>query len=214
MKKLNKNSLEKYIKLNKGNYIKSNNAQGITLIALIVTIVVMIVVAGVTINMTIGENGIFTKAVKAKEMQEAAEIKERLELKQLDARLALGGENMTLENYLKYLVDQGMIDESDIEDTTDSNIKTILVDNKYIYTVVKKDDGTIELEYEGKAGKLLPKIKSVNTKSTTSSIEVKVDATRVDGGEYRFYIKDVASGEDYKKKEANKTGEYTFIGLE
>ena len=214
MKKVNKNSFKKYIKFNKENCIKSNNTQGITLIALIVTIVVMIVVAGVTINMTIGENGIFTKAVKAKEMQEAAEVKERLELKQLDARLALGGENMTLENYLKYLVDQGMIDESDIEDTEDSNVKTILVDDKYMYTVVKKDDGTIELEYEGKAGKLLPKIKSVNTKSTTSSIEVKVDATRVDGGEYRFYIKDVTSGEDYKKKGTNKTGEYTFTGLE
>ena len=213
MKKLNRNSLENYIKLNKENCIKRNN-EGITLIALIVTIVVMIVIAGVSINMTIGENGIFTKAVKAKEMQETAEIKEKFELKQAEARIALGGESLTLENYLKYLVDQGMIDESDIEDTADSNIKTILVDNKYIYTVVKKDDGSIGLEYEGKTGKLLPKIKSVNTKSTTSSIEVKVDATRVDGGEYRFYIKDVASGEDYKKKETNKTGEYIFTGLE
>ena len=214
MKKLNRNSLEKYIKLNKGNCIKSNNAQGITLIALIVTIVVMIVIAGVAINMTIGENGIFTKAVKAKEMQETAAVKEKLELKQVEASVALGGGSLTLEDYLKYLVDQGMIDESDIEDTADDNVKTILVDNKYIYTVVKKDDGSIGLEYEGKAGKLLPKIKSVNTKSTTSSIEVKVDATRVDGGEYRFYIKDVASGEDYKKKQTNKTGEYTFTGLE
>ena len=174
----------------------------------------MIVIAGVTINVTVGENGIFTKAVKAKEMQEAAEIKERLELKQLDARLASGGGNLTLEDYLKYLVDQGMIDESDIEDTDNSNEKTILVDDKYIYTVVKKDDGTIELEYEGKAGKLLPKIKSIEVTPTTSSITVKVDATRVDKGEYRFYIKDVANGEDYKKKETNKTGEYTFTGLE
>ena len=137
MKKLNRNSLENYIKLNKENCIKRNN-EGITLIALIVTIVVMIVIAGVSINMTIGENGIFTKAVKAKEMQETAEIKEKFELKQAEARIALGGESLTLENYLKYLVDQGMIDESDIEDTADSNIKTILVDNKYIYTVVKK----------------------------------------------------------------------------
>ena len=194
--------------------IATKQSKGITLIALIVTIVVMIVVAGVTINMTVGENGIFTKAVKAKEMQEAAEIKERLELKQLDARLALGGENMTLENYLKYLVDQGMIDESDIEDAVDSNTKTILVDDKYIYSVIKNDDGSITLEYEGKAGKLLPKIKNIEVKPTTNSITVKVDATRVDGGEYRFYIKDVASGEDYKNKQTNKTGEYTFTGLE
>ena len=194
--------------------IATKQSKGITLIALIVTIVVMIVVAGVSINMTVGENGIFTKAVKAKEMQEAAEIKERLELKQLDARLALGGENMTLENYLKYLVDQGMIDESDIEDTVDSNVKTILVDDKYIYSVIKNDDGSITLEYEGKAGKLLPKIKNIEVKPTTNSITVKVDPTRVDGGEYRFYIKDVASGEDYKNKQTNKTGEYTFTGLE
>ena len=194
--------------------IELQEQRAITLIALIVTIVVMIVVAGVTINMTIGENGVFTKAVKAKEMQEAAEIKERLELKQLDARIALGGENMTLENYLKYLVDQGMIDESDIEDGADSNTKTILVDDKYIYTAIKNDDGSITLEYEGKAGRLLPKIKNVEVKATTNSITIKVDATRVDGGEYRFYIKDIASGEEYKKEETNKTGEYTFTSLE
>ena len=204
------------LKEKRNRYIEkaTKQSKGITLIALIVTIVVMIVVAGVTINMTVGENGIFTKAVKAKEMQEAAEVKERLELKQLDARLALGGENMTLENYLKYLVDQGMIDESDIEDTVDSNTKTILVDDKYIYSVIKNDDGSITLEYEGKAGKLLPKIKNIEVKPTTNSITVKVDATRVDGGEYIFYIKDIESGKDYVKEGTNKTGEYTFTDLE
>ena len=51
--------------------------QGITLIALVITIVVLIILASVAINMTIGENGIFTRAVEAKRQQEIANIKER-----------------------------------------------------------------------------------------------------------------------------------------
>ena len=38
--------------------IKKNN-QGITLIALIITVIVMLILAAVAINMTIGDNGIF-----------------------------------------------------------------------------------------------------------------------------------------------------------
>lgn len=40
--------------------------QGITLIALVITIVVLIILAGVTINTIIGENGIIIKAQEAK----------------------------------------------------------------------------------------------------------------------------------------------------
>ena len=45
---------------------KSNNL-GITLIALIITIIILIILAGVTINLSIGENGLFSKAKYAKE---------------------------------------------------------------------------------------------------------------------------------------------------
>ena len=40
---------------------------GITLIALIVTIIVMLILVGVTVNLTLGENGIFKHAGSAKE---------------------------------------------------------------------------------------------------------------------------------------------------
>ena len=40
--------------------------QGITLIALVVTIVVLLILAGVSIAMLIGENGIITRASEAK----------------------------------------------------------------------------------------------------------------------------------------------------
>ena len=41
--------------------------KGITLIALVITIVVLIILAGVAINLTLGENGVFRKAKYAKE---------------------------------------------------------------------------------------------------------------------------------------------------
>ena len=43
----------------------TNNNKGITLIALVITIIVLLILAGVTINLTLGENGIFRTAEQA-----------------------------------------------------------------------------------------------------------------------------------------------------
>jgi len=49
---------------------------GITLIALVITIVVLIILAGVTLNLTLGENGIFKKAEDAKQNYQIAQEEE------------------------------------------------------------------------------------------------------------------------------------------
>ena len=49
------------------------NVKGITLIALVVTIVVLLILAGISISMLTGENGIIKRAVEAKEESEKAE---------------------------------------------------------------------------------------------------------------------------------------------
>ena len=54
------------------NAQKSSN--GITLIALVITIIVLIILAGVRINLVLGNNGIITRAREAKNnYQKAAE---------------------------------------------------------------------------------------------------------------------------------------------
>ncbi len=58
---------------------------GITLIALVVTIIVLIILAGVSINMLVGENGIITQAQKAKEETEQAKEDELRRLTALEA---------------------------------------------------------------------------------------------------------------------------------
>ena len=54
---------------NRENFLKCKNIEnkGITLVALVVTIVVLLILAGVSINLVVGNNGIITQAKKARE---------------------------------------------------------------------------------------------------------------------------------------------------
>ena len=56
------------------------NTRGITLIALVVTIVVLLILAAVSISMLGGENGIITQAQKSKEATEQAKVQEIVDL--------------------------------------------------------------------------------------------------------------------------------------
>lgn len=60
------------------NIIRNRQNKGITLIALVVTIVVLIILAGVSINLVIGSNGIMSKAKQSKIRTSLASYKEQL----------------------------------------------------------------------------------------------------------------------------------------
>ena len=56
------------------------NNKGITLIALVITIIVLLILAGVSIAMLTGQNGILTQAGNAKTDTAKAEAKEAIKL--------------------------------------------------------------------------------------------------------------------------------------
>ena len=64
--------------------------KGITLIALVVTIIVLIILAGVSISLVLGENGIVNKAKKAKENTELAKTEEETMLNDLAKQIEEG----------------------------------------------------------------------------------------------------------------------------
>lgn len=66
-------------------FIKEKN--GITLIALVITIVILIILAGVLINLTISNNGLFTRTKLAKQKYEYAQIKEQIEITLTEVRV-------------------------------------------------------------------------------------------------------------------------------
>ena len=66
------------------NKKKIETSKGITLIALVITIIVLLILAGVSIAMLTGQNGILTQANKAKEETEKAQQKEEEDLDNLN----------------------------------------------------------------------------------------------------------------------------------
>ena len=71
---------------------KFKERKGITLIALVITIIVLLILAGVSITMLTGTNGILTQANNAKQVTEESAEKEQRQLSQVEA-------STHLENY-------------------------------------------------------------------------------------------------------------------
>ena len=69
------------------------NPKGVTLVALVVTIIVLIILTGVSINLVLGNNGIITVAKRAKENIELAKIEEETKLNELYTQLDKEGSN-------------------------------------------------------------------------------------------------------------------------
>lgn len=108
----------------KKNYLES----GITLVTLVITIVVMIILAGISINLTIGENGIITKAKLAKEKTELEQSKEQTALKELYDELEK--QDGTIDKLLQYkqiiakaITEQNV--ETNSEDSTETMVENI-----------------------------------------------------------------------------------------
>ena len=63
------------------------NNKGITLIALVITIIVLLILAGVSIALLTGENGILNQAQQAKTTNSVAEEKEKIKLAYMDYKM-------------------------------------------------------------------------------------------------------------------------------
>lgn len=85
--------------------------RGITLIALVVTIVVLLILAGITISLVFSKNGVVTKAKEAKEETRGAAVEEARDMWELDKSLTqyVGGSSQSLDELLDSLESQKQI---------------------------------------------------------------------------------------------------------
>ncbi len=104
---------------------KSKKNNGITLIALVITIIVLLILAGVTIATLTGENGILTRASQASEQTEIEEEKE-----------AIG------------LAYTGVLADNNGSGVSDSELQNELQKNGYSATVTDNGDGTLTVTFE------------------------------------------------------------------
>lgn len=134
--------------------------EGITLVALVVTIVVLLILAGITIMYTMGENSIFKKAQEAKDKTAEAIKNEQEYMNSIDNMLneyvngtgnggTSGPEEIPIENIKSDWATIEKIAKEIAKDdriTSDSEEATVTVDGKK-YTIKLGD--LFEVEYNG-----------------------------------------------------------------
>ena len=109
---------------------KKNN--GITLIALVVTIVVLLILAGITIGTLTGENGIINKSKEAKSNTEYDQWSEKIDLAIIDAEG--NNRNADIDDVIEELKNKDIIDDASQVDLETGNITT----NEPSYVVTDK----------------------------------------------------------------------------
>lgn len=132
----------------KVNYLKRD--KGITLIALVVTIIVLIILAGVSINLILGENGIITKATSAKVATEIATMEETARLIYLELTVDKDTGKTQKDVIIEEIVSRLKEEKYDIEKvSTSENAVTGISLSSNAITVSANGTAEIEVEFEG-----------------------------------------------------------------
>ena len=100
--------------------MKEEQERGITLIALVITIVILIILATVTLNVVLGEGGLIDRAQQAKDLTEQAQTQEQEELKGAEEYIngVLAGTGTTNPPEEKSEVEQAIENKTKYIDTT------------------------------------------------------------------------------------------------
>ena len=198
-----------------------NRSNGITLVALVITIVILLILATISIQ-SLMHTGLFESANKAKLETKRGQITEWLGLRLLEGQMKnptgtaeeviIATRNSVIENKNELLKigKEVSIEYTSIEEDGEQ------VDI-YFYVIVDKDVYKVDMvgaRFIGEQGKMLPVIKLESLTSTTNSIKIKVKTSRNQGGKVKYYIK--AEDEDKYELKETKTddSEYIFEELE
>ena len=142
---------------------KLKNTKGITLIALVVTIIILLILAGISIAMLTGNNGVLTQGQRAKEETRIASVEETVKLykqgKYIDSATKTTTENAN--EMLEDLKKQKLLSEDEID--RENEIITI-----------KRKDGSIakEIQY----GTLTINISKTPEKEKAVRVTLKVES--------------------------------------
>jgi len=190
---------------------------GITLIALVVTIIILLILASISINVIFSDEGIIKRAQRIEQEQRKAELLETIDIIKLKLKTdkIIDGKEITPEDFFDALEKEGIISDPEIggnniqelpKENEDDNPRYEVTtdDNIVIEVEIPKDPEDrpedIEVEYIGPTDGVSPIIKIKNIESTTNSIHLEVEVSRIKSGDTISYY--------YKK--LTDTGYTTF----
>ena len=204
-------------------FLRAKEKKGITLIALVITIIVLLILAAVTIGALTGDNGILTRASESKEKTEEAKKDEQKRLTALEAATNME-QTIHEENGIKVKIPKGFaVSQAEGENKIATGL--VVVDsqgNEYVWVPVTKDeDGTPTDPYTESNGKL--------TKQDGTQVEIQLgrysfnSTTGVPSAYYGPFTEDIVGNHnsEYKNiiakdiegfKESVKTNGGYYIG--
>ena len=188
----------------------SNSA--ITLIALIITIIVLLILAGVTLNMVMGDSGIFSKANQAKNKTEVAQYEEELRMcvLEIQADEATNGTTFGIDTIRKNLVEKvkELENTEEIEITSPEGNATIegtykgyeyKIDEKYVVHIGDKATGIIlKTSFEPKGWTNQNVTATITIKSNNGINKVEPDEGSKNGNEYIITKENIAENTSFE----------------
>ena len=127
---MHKNSFFNKLNLN----INKQNIRGITLIALVITIVVLLILAGVSIALLTGQNGILTQTQNAKSLTDKSSDVEKIKLAIIGARLNSQSDSLDIQDIKEQLFEN--FNDTIIYEETENYPINITVNSKN-YSIYK-----------------------------------------------------------------------------
>ncbi len=133
---------------------KTRKEKGITLIALVITIVILIILASVTIGFTFGENGLIGRAEQAAELTEVSTANEQMGLYLAGVKMEeLQGDGFRLADYLSNNIGNDGLEDfynnGDGYGQVSYNGHNFLVNlDDYSYTYLGRSDGSVNRRIE------------------------------------------------------------------
>ena len=145
-----------------------NKEMGITLIALAVTIIVLLILAGIVINLTVGNNGLFERARDTTGEYDKASVMEEVNMILSEYQFAkLSGETTSLEDFLE---------EKGFENITNNGDGTIKAEYKGYEVII--DGDKLEIKEITKLGGVVPEFTvTQETSADNKKVTIKVTIT-------------------------------------
>lgn len=134
-----------------------NNKNGITLIALVITIIIMLLLAAVAIQLTLGENGLIAKSIQSHKEQAKSELLETAKLEYMNLKSKDFENNETEANFSKILSTSSFLNNYDIvgDNITSKNSNNVIMSKKELKDSLNLGDSSTEIADEDKYSTVL-----------------------------------------------------------
>ena len=140
-------------------------SKGITLIALVITIIILLILAGITIATLTGENGVLKKSKSAEIKTKKEQYREEINLIIIDSQMEIyKGSKETLKKLVKNKIEK----QSWFQNFDETNTE----ENKLI--VHTKDNFEIEIQFEGNKANIIDIIYGENKQEINKNTKINV----------------------------------------